>query len=157
MAGHFIVWRITPQDVVSAKAFNFTMSPALDHDPATHVLAGHPLFPGFWPGWTAQTRGVLDQARKGMNITNRNFLPPHKYLQHAAGQFTAEQQISLRTQAWVQDLHRPSLMVNFGLANLCGPAQAKWNAGDRGGALIEQIAHGSTSIEIYYLGSKEMS
>jgi hypothetical protein len=156
MAGHFIVWRITPQDIVSARAFNFFMSPTLDHGPHANVLLGHPLHPGFWPGWTPHTRGVLNQARRGMNITNRNFLPPHKYLQHTPGQFTPDQQISLRTQKWVQDLHRPSPAVNFGLANLCPAALAKWNAGDRGGALIEQIAHGATSIEIYYLGRQEM-
>ncbi len=158
MAGHFIVWRMTPQEIASAVAFNFALSPALDHDPTVHVLAGHPNYPGLWPGWTPQTRLVLDQARRGENINNRNFLPPHRYLQHPPGHaFTPAQQISLRTQSWVQNLHRPSLGVNFGLAALCLAAQAEWDAGDRGGALIEQIAHGATSIEVYYRGRKEMS
>lgn len=159
MAGHFIVWRMTPEEINSALPLGFTMSPGLDHSPAVLVPVGHPLFGGHWPGWTPATRDVLDRAKRGMNITNRFMIPPHRYLQRPPGAaaLTPAQIMSLRTQSWVQNLHRPSPGVNFGLAALCVAALGKWNAGDRAGALLEQMAHGAVSIEVYYRGRQEMT
>ena len=68
---------------------------------------------------------------------------------------TAAQIAFLRTCYWTNDLIRPS-DAGFGVIGLCVGALAAWNLNKKVEALAAQLAHGATSIEIFYLGKKEM-
>lgn len=151
MAGHFIVWRITPQqkDGVIQNCPGSAWS-GLAH--AAGVMGGG----GAFPGWTPASRAILDGIRNGIGApANRNGFPPHRYLQFPGGAPAGATVDYLRKCEWVTSLYIPTF-AGVGMVQLCVAARAKWDSGDKGGALIEQITHGATSVEVYYLGKKEM-
>lgn len=153
MAGQFVVWRMSMDDINNF-IINFpgTVWTGLAHQAGQINGAG-----GVFPGWTPASRALLNQVRDGRGgIGNRNGLPPHRYLQIPGGAPTQVQIDYLWTCYWVNDLVRPS-DPGFGIVNLAPAAALAWNNGKKVDSLVAQITHGATSIEAYYLGSKEMS
>jgi hypothetical protein len=151
MAGHFILWKITPEqrDGVLNNYAGSVWS-GLAH--AAGVMGGG----GAFPGWTPGSRAILNGIRNATGApANRNGFPPHRYVQFPAGAPTPLQADYLRKCEWVTGLYIPTY-AGVGMVALCIAAKQRWDAGDRGGALIEQITHGATSVEVYYLGKKEM-
>ncbi|MCC3466240.1 MULTISPECIES: hypothetical protein [unclassified Microcoleus] len=152
MAGQFVLWRIDPNDRDNFIA-NFSGSKwsELAHRENTPNGNG-----GLFPGWTAASRDLINRVRNGSsNLANRNNLPPHRYLQIPGGLPNAAQVNYLRTCYWINDLVRPS-DPGFGIVALAPAAVAAWSNGKKVDSLVAQITHGATSIEIYYLGGKEM-
>ena len=99
--------------------------------------------------------------RSGVAIGNRNLIPPHKYLGFPPGAPAAglAAQLLADKYGWITGLERP-VNAGFGVVALCPAAAAAWNAGQSGykyDALVAQITHGATSVEVYYLGSKEIT
>jgi hypothetical protein len=116
--------------------------------------AGQPSGAGYFPGWTALGHEHLNQIRHGRGgPPNRNELPPHKYLVIPGGKLNVSQIQYLQRSYWINDLQRPSA-VGFGIGSLAPSSADAWRRGRKIDALVEQVAHGNTSIEIYYLGGK---
>jgi hypothetical protein len=112
---------------------------------------------GAFPGWTDASRDELNRVRNGSSaLVNRNGLPPHRYLAIPPGSTSPAQITYLRGCYWINDLVRPS-DPGFGIVALDPEAATEWSNGRKLEALVAQIAHGATSIEIYYLGGQEMS
>jgi hypothetical protein len=153
MSGHFVVWRLAlnDRDDVLANYVGSTWS-ALAHAAGTPDGLG-----GVFPGWTPASRQLVTQVGNGSsNLPNRSGLPPHRYLQFPGGAPTPAQEAFLKPKYWINNLVRPS-DPGFGIVALAPAAAISWNAGNRYQALIDQITHGNTSIEVYYIGGKEMS
>jgi hypothetical protein len=142
---------MSPQDRDNAVATLGAVWSGVAHQAGTANGAG-----GLFPGWTPASRAALNQVRDGRGgLANRNGLPPHRYLQIPAGAPTPAQVAYLRNSYWVNDLQHPS-DGGFGVVALAPLAAASWANGKKVDALVAQITHGATSIEVYYLGSKEM-
>lgn len=144
MSGHFILWNIkTAQRDACLRNYGNSAWSVIQH---ANV------------GWNLASRGVLANVKAGANIGNRTGLPPHRYLQFPGGAPTLPQRTFLfgSDGLWIKDLVRPN-SPGLGLTGLCPAAAAKWGEGRYQEALIEQITHGGTSIEIYYLDGKEIS
>ena len=157
MAGQFVLWKMPPQVLAT-----YTGIPGVGWTGLAHAARTPSGVVGVdFAGWTVQTSAELNRVRSGVAIGNRNNLPPHRYLTFPPGQpgLALATQLQLDKYGWLTDLERP-VNVGFGLVALCPAAAAIWNAGQtayRHDALIAQITHGATSIEVYYLGSKQMS
>jgi hypothetical protein len=152
MAGQFVVWRMYAQDIQNFIAsFPGTIWTGLAHQAGTPNGAG-----GVFPGWTPASRAALNQIRDGRGgLANRNGLPPHRYL-HIPGGAPMPAQINYLWRCyWINDLQRPS-EPGFGVVALAPLATAHWSNGKKVDSLVAQITHGATSIEVYYLGRKEM-
>lgn len=157
MAGHFVVWRISLSDkdwvLANVAGSRWTATEHAANAPLPHGGVG------VFPGWTDLTRAALHTARHNVvpALQNRQNLPPHKYLAFNAAALSDLQKLDIRKHCeFLANLERPR-DAGFGVAALCMAAQNLWSTGDRTGALFAQIAHGDTSIEVYYLGKKEIS
>ncbi len=155
MAGHFVLWKmqVADRDACVAAGAGWT---GLAHAAGVGNGAG-----GVFPGWTQASRDDLNRVRSAHGVPNRNNIPPHRYLTFPGGAPAAllAAQLLADRDRWISSLERPS-SVGFGMVALCAAAQAAWTGGQsayRYDALIAQITHGATSVEIYYLGSKEMT
>lgn len=133
MAGHFLLQSISQSDVNTICAQIGARISARQH---ANV------------GWTAKSQATLNRILHDELIPNRNNLPPHVYLQVDSRDAAAMG--LLRGAGWTDRLRRPA-SAGFGLRALCEAAQQCWDAGDYAGALAAQVAHGSVSIEIYYM------
>jgi hypothetical protein len=157
MAGEFVVWRMSPEDKANVMTVLGAKWTDLAHKANTANGAG-----GVFPGWTPESRAALSRVRDGIRpVENRNGLPPHRYLEIPHSKLSRDDLISyLRTCYWINDLQRPSERLGFGSKALCSAAQRCWNErhkkGGKAESLADQVVHGPTSIEIYYLGGKEM-
>jgi hypothetical protein len=152
MAGHFLLKSISTaeKDAIIA-GFTGTTWSATAHVAGTANGAG-----GDFPGWTAGSRLTLGHAFAGIAIANRNNLPPHKYLQFPGTAAPSPAQLTaIHSSNDLREITHPD-DPGLGLRALCATALAEWNAGKKLAALIEQIKHGATSIEIYYLGKQEI-
>lgn len=154
MAGHFVLWRIHPQDAADI----FLNFPGSAFSPLQHA-AGAAIGPGggVFPGWTPASRALLNSVKEGRsNMVNRNGLPPHKYVMFPPGAPNPAQVAFLRGVYWVNDLYRPT-DTGFGLTALSLAAAAEWNNNRKVDALVAQITNGATSLEVYYVGSSEVN
>jgi hypothetical protein len=152
MAGHFVLWRISTKDRDELR-WNYA---GVEWSGMAHAVGGVNGAGGAFQGWTPQTREALAKVRDGRGgLANRNDLPPHRYIAFPPGAPTREQVDYLRGCYWINDLVRPS-DAGFGVSALAPAAQAHWSNGKRLEALVSQITHGGTSIEVYYIGKKEM-
>jgi hypothetical protein len=152
MSGQYVAWRISPNDKDSFLAhFPGSVWSGVAHQAGVQNGAG-----GVFPGWTPASRDELNRVRNGSsNLANRNNLPPHRYLIIPGGSLTDEQIEYLWTCYWINDLQRPS-DPGFGTVTLAPVAATMWTSGQKVQSLVAQIMHGATSIEVYYLGSKEI-
>ncbi|AOY81811.1 hypothetical protein BJP36_19735 [Moorena producens JHB] len=108
-------------------------------------------------GWTDISRQILNDALQGNNITNRNNLPPHRYLQiNAENPLSPDKIQYLRRANWVDRLVRP-ISQGLGLRNITPQALEEFQRGNYAASLIAQIQHGTVSIEIYYTNNLEMA
>ena len=154
MAGQFVLWKIQ-QNVIDNYLAAGAAWTVLAHGAGVANGAG-----GVFPGWTPGSRDDLNRVRSGVGVPNRNNIPPHRYLTFpggAPGGLLAAQLVADK-YLWINDLERPS-SAGFGMVALCPAAQAAWAAGQSAykyDALVAQITHGATSVEVYYLGSHEM-
>ena len=162
MPGHFVMWKISRDIWATYQALaGVTIQPPLATPPA-HAQGVANGAGGVFPGWTVQSSAELGTARGGHQLGNRNNLPPHRYLSLPAGAPAAglAAQLLADKYGWITELERPR---GFGLTNLAGApnaAQASWNSGASGykyDALLAQMLFGPVSIEVYYLGSKQMT
>lgn len=153
MAGEFVVWKMKQEEVDRVlAAFPGSNWTGVAHAAGTPAGGG-----GLFPGWNALSRAELARVRDGRGgLANRNNLPPHRYIEIPAGAVTPVQRELLFQWYWVNDLQHPT-DPGFGSAALTANAAASWGLGKKRQALIDQIAHGATSIEVYYIGSKEMN
>jgi hypothetical protein len=153
MAGHFVIWRISTSD--ADKIMNIFPASAwtgVAHAAGTENGAG-----GQFPGWTDASRAELNAVRGGTStLENRNNLPPHKYLSIPAQAISAAAGQQLWQCDAIRELSRPS-NANFNLTDLCATAQPYWQSGNKIEALIEQVRNGAASIEVYYIGRKEVN
>lgn len=160
MSGNFVVFRMSMEDINLVKS----KFPGCEWSGPAHAANSQrdPDIPaaGVFPGWTAESRALLDRVRDGRAPTegepkNRNNIPPHRYLEFKAG-ITKEQEDFLRSCYWVNDLVRPAYL-HFKMKEITNDAvKVAWSEGKKVTALIEQIKATATEIEIYYLGRKEM-
>ncbi|WP_293354561.1 MULTISPECIES: hypothetical protein [unclassified Microcoleus] len=154
MAGKFVLWRIALEDkneFLKKENYKGSVWSELAHKKGT--LNGDK---GEFPGWTDDSRKLINQVRNGdSKLQNRDKLPPHRYLLIPGGKPTPAQLNYLRTCYWINDLVRPR-DPGFGIVALASEAAEAWSAGNKFNSLVKQIEHGTTSIEIYYLGDKEM-
>jgi hypothetical protein len=143
MAGHFLLYSIeeSERDQCLAEYGNSRWG-ELEH----HTVE-----------WNGASRGVLQRVRDRLPIENRAGLPPHRYLSFPAGQPTGEKAKFLFSYAteWILKMQRPATN-GLGLRTLCPAAMVEWDLGRKREALAAQISHGTTSIEVYYLGTLEM-
>lgn len=152
MAGHFVVWRLSVDERDQAIATFGATWTGLAH--AAGVGNGDG---GVFPGWTGASRDLLNRIRGGChNPPNRNGLPPHRYLEFQGGSPSPAQVTALRSWYWTNDLNRPT-SAGFGMVGLSPAATVEWAAGRKADALLAQIRHGATSVEVYYLGRAEMT
>jgi len=143
MAGHFLLWDVTQTDINEMRGYpGFTLSEVMHRD----------------VGWTNASSLTLSLMKNGNGIVNRAGLPPHQYLTFPGGAPVggALQVLTSQEHGWVHGLERRSEEVGLGLRELCDAARTRWTLNDKLGALIAQITHGSTSIEIYKIGSKKI-
>ncbi len=152
MAGRYVVKRITQDDIDRTMTqFPLAVWSGLAH--AAGVANGGG---GVFQGWTAQSRADLSVIFTGAgNLADRNNLPPHRYLQLPPGVWTAAQTDYIYSAYWPNDLHRPS-SAGFGVVGLSPLASAEWQSGQKRESLRQQCIAGPVSIEVYYLGKKEM-
>jgi hypothetical protein len=153
MAGHFVLWKIQQGIIntyIALAGVNWT---PLAHAAGTANGAG-----GVFPGWTPASRDDLNRVRSATGVPNRNNIPPHRYLTFPPGVPGAGLAAQLLNDkyGWITNLERPA-SPGFGMVALAPLASSEWNAGQKRDALVAQVTHGATSIEVYYLGSKEMS
>lgn len=151
MAGEFVVYRISPTDIAAMKR----------HFGATTTGVAHAAGPdghgGVFTGWTPASSEVLNKVRRGDGeLENRHALPPHFYVELPAGEMSEAQIKYLHGAPWVTNLQRPSA-ANFGSATLKPEARDAWALGKKVTALVEQAKTGPVSIEIYYVGSRQVS
>ncbi|MHB1493963.1 MAG: hypothetical protein ACYCUY_00725 [Acidithiobacillus sp.] len=154
MAGHFILWSISPSDInnMLGNPPAGRISP-LQHIGGQVINANNPIVT--YQGWNLVSRAELARIRnsfQGLTGGVRTLLPPHRYMEFDANTLVGFD----RTAYWINDLYRPSPGLNFGLTALCQNAANFWNAGKKYDALIAQNQIGSVSIEYYYIGVKEM-
>lgn len=152
MAGHFLLKSISTDEKNAIIAgFTGTTWSATAHVAGTANGAG-----GVFPGWNEGSRLTLGHAFAGIAIGNRNNLPPHKYLQFpGTAAPTPAQLTAIHKSNDLREITHPD-DAGLGLRALCAAALTEWNAGKKLAALIAQIMHGATSIEIYYLGKQEI-
>ncbi|MBN1205580.1 MAG: hypothetical protein JXB05_11740 [Myxococcaceae bacterium] len=142
MSGHYLLRSISHQDLVIAQA---------------------PTARGIWGplqhaavGWTAPSRGVIQNVFANIAIPNRGGLPPHRYLQFGVeNPIDPSRALYLRSAEWVDQLIRPA-DPGFAISALSVAAQAHWAAGSKAESIIAQIQHGNVSVEIYYVDGHEM-
>ena len=153
VAGHFVMWRLplaVHQTYIGLPGVTWS---ALQHSFGTPNGAG-----GLFPGWAQVSRDQLNRVRSGINIPDRNDIPPHRYLGFppgAPGPALAAQMLADR-YGWIREIERRT-SPGFGMVALCPNAAAAWQSGDPYSALVAQITHGATSVEVYYLGNREVS
>jgi len=156
MAGNFILKSITQSDLVTATNFlhiSWSTSPA--HKKGTPIDPGNP-HGAIFAGWTPETRKVLSNALNGINIGNREGLPPHRYLEIKAWQtLNDKEQYYVSGAGWAENLVYPTTS-GLGLKALAPLARADWAQGNKNQALIEMLKIGGVSIEVFYQSGMEM-
>jgi len=75
--------------------------------------------------------------------------------EHSGAPSAGQIQYVQRNSCWLSDLQRPSV-GGFGVVELAAMTTATWSNRKKVDALVAQITHRATSIEIYYLGKKLM-
>jgi len=109
-------------------------------------------------GWNPDSREVLANAIKGLDIGDREGLPPHCYLDMPLQResLTPEQRKIIFEMNWTLDLVRPNAR-GLGLKQLTERADGLFKEGRVREALLEQIVGNGATIEIYHLDRREIT
>ncbi len=158
MAGNFILKSITQSDLLEAIRFEgITWSETLHHAKDTPIDPSSPNGEQF-AGWTDQTRNTLKQALQGnQTITDRSYLPPHRYLEIVPWQSLGKDaQNYVTTAGWGENLIRPDI-PGLRLKEMTEDANNQWINERKNDAMVTQLKKGGISIEVYYISGTEMS
>jgi hypothetical protein len=109
-------------------------------------------------GWTTGSRAEVKKLFDNQPISNRESLPPHKYLELKASteEGTAKKirdYAATTSGAWLGDLDRRDSVCK----SLSTDADGHWKAGRKVEALITELKRGNVSIEYYQIDGKQVT
>ena len=148
-AGHYLLKGISTSEFKDIhSATNASLSANLDHDPQQINSATGKNY----LGWNDISRQALENGSAGRTLSNRNDLPPHKYIGVPAmqnwpenGSLTGFQRVA--GQSWLNRLSHPNGM-GLRVQQVGPPVSAGFE---------NEVQNHSISLEVYYWDGQEMT
>ncbi len=144
MSGNFIVWKMKGTYIDTF----LSAVPIGSVTGAAHLDVG----------WNTASKADLKKLYENSPITNREGLPPHKYLELKASTDDATA-IKIRDYAastdgvWIGQLDRRDSVCK----SLSPDADSYWKSGNKVEALITELKRGNVSIEYYSMDGQQVT